>query len=251
MSLLSRIRLLFNAHAHAALDQLEDPPIMLSYAYEQQKELLLRVRRGLVEVATSKQQLKQQSEKLRARVPQTEQQAQKALELGREDLARIALQRKHTALAELQSLDAQLAEVSEEERKLTVAQQQLSARIEEFGVRKDVTAARYTAAAAQIRVNEALTGVSGELAELTMALGRAEEKTERMRARASAIDALIDAGTLTGAFGAGDPVDRELRDLAAAKAADEELSALKAKVVQAAESADASGKPANRTEANN
>ncbi|SRR5581483_1234306 len=248
MSLLSRIRLLFNARANAALDQFEDPPTMLNQAYEQQGELLLRVKQGVIEVATSKQQLKQQSEKLRARIPQTEEQAQKALELGREDLARLALQRKQTAVAELQSLDTQLAEVSEEERKLTTAQQQLSARVEEFRIHKDVTSARYAAATAQIRVNEALTGVSGEVAELTLALRRAEEKTERMRARASAIDALIEVGALTGPLGTGDPVDRELRELAAAKAVDDELAALKAKV--AAGSSDAARKSEETPEEN-
>lgn len=249
MSLLSRVRLLFNANAHAALDELEDPPVMLSYAYEQQRALLLRVRQGLIEVATSKEWLRQQAARLRARVPQTEEQAQKALELGREDLARIALQRKQAALSELQNLDAQLAEVAEEERKLTLAQQQLSSRIEDFRIRKDVTTARYNAARAQTGVNEALTGVSGELAELTLALGRAEEKTERMTARASAIDALIESGALVGSFSAGDPVDRELRDLTTTKAVDEELSALKAKLASA-ESTAAAEQSDDRTQDN-
>ena len=230
MGLWSRIQLLLRMKAGAALDRAEDPREVLDFAYTQQLELLRKVKQGLVDVATSKRQLEQQAEKLRARVPQLEDQARRALGLEREDLARLALERKQTALAELGGLDGQVAEVAAEERKLTLAEQQLSARIEEFRTRREVVSARYTAAEAQVRVGEALTGVSGELAELSMAIGRAEEKTERLQARASAIDALIDSGALAlpGLPGGGDAVERELRQLTAAQSVENELAALRA-----------------------
>src|SRR5207248_695959 len=59
-----------------------------------------------------------------------------------------------------------------------------------------VVMARYNAAEAQVRINEAVTGVSQEFADLTAALARAEEKTEDMQARASAIDRLVQEGIL-------------------------------------------------------
>lgn len=227
MSILSRISLLFRAQTNEALDRLEDPRVMLKYAYEQQLELVRKVKQGLIEVATSKQQLQQEAQKLRARIPETETQAKRALDLGREDLARLALQRKQSAIAELEALDRQLAEVEAEQQKLTTVEQQLTARIEEFRTRRDITAARYTAAQSQVQVNEALSGVSGELAELSVALGRAEEKTEHMKARASAIDALIESGALT-LPGSTDRVEEEIRDIAAARAVDDDLARLKA-----------------------
>ena len=227
MGLWSRIQLLFRMKAGAALDRAEDPREVMNFAYTQQLELLRKVKQGLVDVATSKRQLEQQAQKLRARVPHLEDQARRALGLEREDLARLALERKQAALAELGGLDGQVAEVAEEERKLTLAEQQLSNRIEEFRTRREVVSARYTAAEAQVRVNEALTGVSGELAELSMAVGRAEEKTERLQARASAIDALIDSGALA-LPGGGDAVERELRQLTAAQSVENELAALRA-----------------------
>jgi phage shock protein A len=86
--------------------------------------------------------------------------------------------------------------------------------------------AQYTAAEAQVRISEALSSVSGEAAELGMALERAEEKISRMQARASALDALIENGSLT-LVGGDDAVERELQELAASRAIEDELAAMK------------------------
>ncbi len=230
MGLSGRLSLLFKGKTNAALDRFEDPREVFDYAYVQQQELLLRVRRGLVEVASSKIQLERQSEKLRNGIPRLEEQAERALTLGREDLARIVLQRKHTTLAELESLESQISEVGEEEARLTEAQQQLAARLDEFRTRRTTLRARYTAAEARVRVTESLGGISGDLAELNLALGRAEEKTERLQARATALDSLIDADALALPLVGGDGVEHELRRLATGQAAEEELAALKARV---------------------
>lgn len=230
MGVWSRISMIFQAKANAAADGFEDPREILDYAYEQQRQQLVKVKGALIDVATSKQQLKHQAERLRARIPELSDQARRALEADREDLARLSLQKKQTATVELESLDRQVTEVGEQERKLTLAEQQLSARVDEFKTKRQTMSARYTAAQAQVRINESLAGLGGELAELGMAVGRAEEKTERMIARASALDALIDSGTLGMPIGGGDAVDAELRRLASSRAVDDELAALKTQV---------------------
>lgn len=230
MSLWTRIRLLFQMKASSALDQAESVPEVFDYAYNQQQEMLRKVRVGLVEVATAKQQLEQQVETLRARVPRLEDQARRALGAGREDLARIALQRKQTAIAELDALRAQLGDVAEEERKLTLAEQQMAARIEDFRIRRTTTLARYSAAEAQEQAGEAVSGISGELADLNMALGRAEEKADRLQARASAIDALVESGSLTLPSFDGDVIEKQLREIAAGQAVEAELASLKSEI---------------------
>jgi phage shock protein A len=227
MSLWSRIKLLFKFKTSAALDRAEDPREVLDYAYGQQQDFLRKVRQGLIEVATSKHQLEVQVQKQLSCFPKLEEQAKRALAAEREDLARFVLQRKQTVIAELDGLEQQLAEVSEEERRLILAEQQIAARIEDFRTRRQTVSARYTAAEAQVRMKEALSGVTGELGELSMALGRAEEKTQRMLARASAIDSLIDSGSLQLMAGGGDMVEKELHELTAAAAVEEELAALK------------------------
>jgi phage shock protein A len=227
MGLWSRLRLLFQTKASSALNKVEDPREVLDYAYSEQQQLLVKLKQALVEVATSKQQLEQQSSRLRDRIPQLDSQARRAVAAGRDDLARMALERKRTALAELEGLRTQVAEVAEEERRLGGQQQQLAARIEQFRTHRDVVSARYSAAAAEVRVKESLAGVSGQLAELGLAVGRAEEKTARLQARAQAIDSLVDMAMLPG-VGGGDVIESELQRWTAGDDVENELAQLKA-----------------------
>ena len=210
------------------MDRAEDPRQVLDYAYTQQQLLLVKLRQGLVEVATSKQQLERQSKKLEARVPQLEDQAKRALGAGRDDLARIALERKRSAVAELEGLSAQIAEVGAEEKRLAGQERSLQVRIEEFRTHRDVVSARYSASEAEVKVKEALSGVSGELAELGMAVGRAEEKADRLQSRAKALDSLVDIGALEA--GGDDYVENELKRLTSGAEIDDELERLRAEI---------------------
>jgi phage shock protein A len=230
MGIVERIFLFVRVRVSAMLDRSEDPRQTLDYAHAQQQELLRQVRQGMIEVATSKRLLEQQAQRLGNQVPHAENQAARAIAAEREDLARIALQRKQTAMAELTELEARLAEVTQEERKLGLAEQQLAARVEEFRIRRASLSARYAAAEAQTRVLESLTGVSRDFAQLGAAIGRAEERIERMQARATAIDALIDTGSLVPPGSPLDPVESELRKLSANQAVEHELAALRERV---------------------
>jgi phage shock protein A len=227
MGLCARVVLLAKGKLSAVLDQAEDPREVLEYGYQQQQRELVEVKRSLVEVATARAQLEQQARRLRDRIPIWAGEAEQALALGREDLARQSLQRKHAALAELETLELQAGEIGEEEARLAAAQQKLALRIEEFRSRKGIVSARYSSAQARIRAGDALTGISGELAELNLALGRAEEKTERLQARAGALDALIESDVLTPAWGDADLLGQELRQLVSTRSAEVELEGLR------------------------
>jgi phage shock protein A len=183
-------------------------------------------------VATSKQQLEQQARKLEARIPQLDEQAMRAVTVGRDDLARVALERKKLALSEMEGLTKQVAEVEADKQRLAAQERSLQVRIEQFRTHRDVVSARYTAAEAEVRLKESLAGVSGELAELGMAVGRAEEKTERLQARARAIDSLVDLGSMPP-IGGGDFVEAELLRITISSEVEEELAVIKAEFAKA------------------
>jgi phage shock protein A len=228
MGFWDRIKLLFKIRTSAELDRMEDPRDVLDYAVHEQEAFLQTVRRGLVDVATAKQQLAQQVKTSHARIPRLEEQARRAVAADRIDLARMALNRKQTAVHELEGLELQLAELEDEERKLITAEQQIADRVASFRIHREATVARYTAAETQVQIGESLSGVSGELGELSLALGRAEEKTRQMIARASALDALMAGGSLEPTILQGeDMVERELRQIAATTAVEQELATLK------------------------
>jgi phage shock protein A len=229
MGIWERIKLLFKVRTSAELDRMEDPREVMEYAVHEQEAFLQTVRRGLIDVATAKQQLAQQVKTAHARIPRLENQARQAVAADREDLARMALNRKQTAVHELEGLELQLAELEDEERKLIAAEQQIADRVASFRIHKEATTARYTAAETQVKIGETLSGVSGELGELSLALGRAEERTRQMIARASALDALMAGGSFEPTVLQGeDMVERELRQIAATSAVEQELAALKA-----------------------
>src|SRR5256885_11410083 len=96
MSLWTRIRLLLNTEASSALDKAEDPRQVLDYAYNQQQELLITLHRGLVDVATAKQQLEQQAQRLDSPVLPLYDHARRAVSTGPDHLARLALERQPT-----------------------------------------------------------------------------------------------------------------------------------------------------------
>jgi phage shock protein A len=231
MGLMSRFSMIFRSKASKLLDKAEDPRETLDYSYEKQLEMLQKVRRGVADVATSKKRIELQSAKLEQSVEKLDGQARQALGAGREDLARTALERKKAAQLELQGLDEQRAQLQSEQEKLQTAEQRLTAKVEAFRTRKETIKAQYTAAEAQSRIGEALTGVSEDMADVGMAVDRAENKTEQMRARAGAIDELIESGALEDMSGTGgDPLDKELKELTMTSGVDDELASLKAEI---------------------
>jgi phage shock protein A len=210
------------------LDNAEDPRETLDYAYEKQREMLQNVKRGVVEMVTTKRRLQLQAEKVKANISTVENQARQALAAGREDLARMALQRKQAALIELEGLDTQIAQLEIEQEKLTHAEQRLQAKVEAFKSKKEIIKAQYGAAQAQVRIGSALSGLSEEMGDVQLAVERAEGKTETLRAKAGAIDELAELGVLDDVSGtAGDPLSRELEQLTASQNVEDELAALR------------------------
>lgn len=226
MTMTSRIRLIFKARAAHLLDKAEEPPEILDYVYAQQAQMLGALKRGLVEVSTARHQLEREVEEITSRAAGLREKAAGAMDRNREDLAKLLLERMHRALGEVAGMEAQVAELRAEESRLGTAQMEMSSRVEEFRLHRVVVSARYTAASAEAGMVETLAGMGGELAELSLAVGRAEEKTGRMLSRAAALTSLVQAGTLEFTFGA-DAVDAELKRLDVQSAVDADLEALR------------------------
>jgi phage shock protein A len=217
------------------LDKAEDPGETLDYSYQKQLESLQNVKKGIADVVTAKKRLGMQAQKLEQSVVKLDTQARQALAAGNEDLARTALERKQLAQTELQSLDQQVAELQSQQERLTESEKRLRAKIESFRTKKEVIKAQYSAAEAQVRISEAATGVSEEMADVGLAMQRAIDKTENMRARADAVEELEAAGTfedLTQLGPGQDDIDRELAALGAGGMVDDELQKMKAELGQ-------------------
>ena len=196
MGILERLSKLLKAGADVALAPAPDPRVTHLTSHQKHRALLNQVSLARVEVVAAKERLRVTADGVRQKLPGMEDQARDELRAGNESMARIALQRRRVVLQELQTLEGQLAEVEKEEAALGIIEQRLAGQIEAFAARQEVIKARFSAAEAQVRINEAMTGVSHDFAELTDALQRAEHTTEEMQARAAAIDRLVQEGDL-------------------------------------------------------
>ncbi|HEU5227389.1 MAG TPA: PspA/IM30 family protein [Ktedonobacteraceae bacterium] len=230
MGLFSRLMTFLRIRTSSALDKAEDPGQVLDYSYNKQLEQLQQLRRAIADVVTNEKRLELQQSQLLEKSNKLGSQAMQALQASREDLARMALQRRETLLAQLNSYEQQIAQLREQEEKLVSMERNVSARIEAFRTQKEMVKAQYSAAQAQVKINEVVTGISQEMTEMNLAMQRTQDKVLTMQARANAMDALIEQGTLSpqGLLGSGgDTLERELQQISAQQNVEAQLQAMK------------------------
>jgi phage shock protein A len=229
-----RFSTVVKAKVSKLLDRAEDPAETLDYGYQKQVELLQNVKKGIADVVTAKKRLQMQQEKLKGNIVKLDTQARQALSQNREDLARMALERKNVAQTEMQSLDAQIQQLETQQQQLTENEQKLRQKVEAFRTKKEVIKAQYSASEAQVRISEAANGVGEQMADLGLAMQRAEDKVENMRARADAVQELEAAGAFEDitqlGSGGQDDLDRQLAELSAGSEVDSELAKMKAEL---------------------
>ena len=105
-------------------------------------------------------------------------------------------------------------------------------KIESFRSQKEVIKANYSAAQAEVKIGEAATGIGEHMQDVGLAVQRAQDKTEEMQARASAIDELTQAGALEDFTSSSDDLDRQLSQISQSSQVDDELAKMKAELGQ-------------------
>ncbi|MGH8883648.1 MAG: PspA/IM30 family protein [Egibacteraceae bacterium] len=234
MGLTRRLSMVFKSKASKLLDRAEDPRETLDYSYQRQLEMLVKVKRGVADVATSRKRVELQAQQLQTQGAKLHDQAKQALEAGREDLAKEALARRAAIQPQLEGLRAQHEQLQTEEAKLTLASSRLQAKVDAFRTRKETIKATYTAAEAQARIGEALSGISEEMGDVGLAVQRAEDRTAELQSRAGAIDELLASGALEDVTGSSDPIQAELDKVTATVGVDAELARLKSELTAGA-----------------
>jgi phage shock protein A len=230
MSLFQRAHDILAAKTNKALDAAEKPDEMLDLSYEQMLDQITKVRQALVTIAASRKRIELQELQLQHSVDHLQDQAKAALAQGREDLAREALSRKAAAQAQIDGMEPQHQQLTEEEQKMEQTLQVLQDRVNKFRTQKETLKAQYTAASAMSSVNESVAGISSTLGDSGAALQRAQDKIATMQARAGALDELLQSGVLEDVGGDTDDIQKELDEAGTAADVDHELAALKAQI---------------------
>jgi phage shock protein A len=121
--------------------------------------------------------------------------------------------------------------------------------VDSFRTKKETMKATYTAAEAQTKIGEAVSGISESMSDAGMSMQRAQDKIDGMQARAGAMDELLSSGALTDLSQPVDDIQAQLDQASTQSSVDAELAALKAEVGTGAPppaalgSADAEGAP--------
>jgi phage shock protein A len=230
MTLFQRAHDILQAKANKALDAAEKPDEMLDLSYDQMLDQITQVRRGLVSIAASRKQIELQEQQLQHSVDHLQDQARAALSQGNEDLAKEALSRKAAAQGQIDDMEAQHQQLTEQEEKLEQTLDSLQKRVNNFRTQKEVLKAQYAAAQAQSSVGESAAGISPTLGDPGTEIQRAQDKIANMQARAGAVDELLQSGVLEDVGGQTDDIQAELDEAGTQAQVNKELAALKAEI---------------------
>lgn len=228
MTFSSRLRVIFRSKASRTLDRLEDPREALDDSYEQLVRMLQDVRLGLAEVATAKKRIELQGQEMGARHQRLADQANEALNQGREDLARTALERRSLLEGQVASLRDQYTTLQKQQAQLQDNERRLAERVAAFRTEKESIKASYAASQAQVRANEAAAGLGSQMSDVGVTLERAKDRIMQMQARAAATDDLLASGALTDLTAPPDAdLARQLSSGATSAEVDRQLRAMK------------------------
>ena len=228
MSNTSRIRNILRSKASKGLDKFEDPRDVLDQSYDQLVGMLQQVRQGLAEVATAKKRIELQGQEMGTRHARLTAQAQEAMVHGREDHARIALERRVFLESQVDAIRAQFTALQRQTAGLQDKERRLAERVAAFRIEKETIKATYTASEAQVRVNETLGGVGSQMDDVGNSLDRARDRVAQMRARAAATDELLSSGALGDLTAAPDAdLERALASVALEAEVEQQLRLMK------------------------
>jgi phage shock protein A len=217
MGLVSRINELFLAHAHHAIDQAENPEVMLKQVIRDMDRNIAEARAAVVSAVAGEKQLAAQARQHRGIAFEMERKAESALRAGREDLARHALARKidhERVAADLERSHCEAAEIC---TRVKGQLDTLLARRADACRRKDVMIARQRAAEARTRVGRSLMAAT---------LGDTSgDKLARMQQRVAEMEA--EAAAVTEVFEEPKQAEKDIFEIETAALVDDALAALK------------------------
>ena len=229
MGITARLKDIIGAKLEKGIEGLEDPKEMLDYSLVKMEDGLQAMLKNTAEFGTAKKRLELQRDTIRESIKKYAEQAEKALGLGQEDLAKEALLRKVEAAQREVDLNAQIAKMEEQLQTIARSQEELRRKIQQFRSKKEELKAAYAASQVQLRVKELVTSIGSESGNIGRMVERAQVRIEDMQARVQAIDELEDQGLITDVFANGqDDIERKLKRVSIDAAVEVELAKLKA-----------------------
>ena len=218
MGIFSRITDVFKANVNDALDKAEDPEKMIKQMVIEMEESVNKTTLSVAQAIANEKRLNRKMEKAKQDAEEWEQKAGQALQAGREDLAKAALEKKAIADKNYNELKPVHQQAEQTSNKLRKQLDSLKSKLEEARSRQSTLIARSQAAKAQKSISKSMGGVGSD------AFGKFdkfENKIETIESEAEAYGDLSADET---------SLDDEFKQLNQSSSADDDLKALKAKM---------------------
>ncbi|MCX7879473.1 MAG: PspA/IM30 family protein [Ignavibacteria bacterium] len=218
MGIFSRIADIFKANINDVLDKAEDPEKMIKQMVLEMEESVNKATLAVANAIANEKMLERKIEKARKESEEWEFKARQALQAGREDLAKAALERKLISEKNFQDLQPIYLQAKETTNKLRTQLNSLKAKLDEARARQSTLIARSQAAKAQKEIAKNLSGVGSDA---FAKFDKYEQKIAKLEAEAVAFEEL---GNETRS------IDDEFKKLTSSSDVEQKLLELKSKM---------------------
>lgn len=215
-SIFARITDIFKANINDLLDKAEDPEKMIKQMVIEMEQAVNKATTAVGSAIANEKQLERQHADKKRLSDEWQDRAVKAVNAGRDDLARQALEKKNMFLKAATDLEGPLAESQKTALTMRAQLDQLKLKLDEARVRQGTLIARHQAAQAKKTISKSLAGIGdGAFANFD----RFEQKVLKAESEAEAYSELAGEST---------SLDEEFAKLESGSAVEDELALLKA-----------------------
>ncbi len=216
MGIFSRISDIFKANVNDALDKAEDPEKMIKQMVVEMEESVNKATLAVGNAIANEKQLERKITKHRRLTEDWQKKAMQAVQAGRDDLAKAALEKKSNQERSVRDLEPAYEQAKKVSQNMRSQLDTLKAKLEEARSRQNTLIARSQAAKAQKQIAQSFSGVGSDAFSK---FDKFENKVEQLESQAQAFEQLAEGET---------SLDSEFKQLEASASADSDLLALKA-----------------------
>ncbi|GIO27825.1 PspA/IM30 family protein [Ornithinibacillus bavariensis] len=208
-----RMKTIVSSELNSMLDKAEDPVKMLDQFLREMGEEIQEVEAAVAKQIANEKILKRKFEDAEAMVVKRQEQAEKAVNAGEDELARRALAEKKEYENQVTLLQSSYEQAKTDSQVLKSKLDEMKKEYQEMNLKKDSLKARAEAAKTRTKINRSMSSIGGD--ESRRGFERMEEKVLRFEAEAeTSEDLAVQSRTLDDEFRKLDSdVEDELAEL--------------------------------------
>lgn len=209
-----RMKTVVGSELNAMLDKAEDPVKMLDQFMREMEEDIKEAEGAVAKQIANEKMLKHKTNDAKAMVEKRQNQAEKAVDAGNDDLARLALKEKAENEKEAILLEESWTKAKQDADEIRVILDQMKKEYSQMRLKKDTLKARAETAKTRTKMNRTMSTIGGD--ESRKGFDRMEGKVLQYEAEAETTEDLSQSSrTLDDEFEKleGNNVDKELAAL--------------------------------------